>query len=63
MERDCSDLERSVALAIGRVIWGGEVVPRGQWLRAARAALKAVEAYYRANQGPPFEQSGWNDLL
>jgi hypothetical protein len=36
------DVEVAVALAIGKSIWGGEVEPRGGWLKAARAALACL---------------------
>lgn len=35
-------LEHEVALAIGQVIARGRVEPRGEWLKAAREAIKAV---------------------
>jgi hypothetical protein len=35
-------VDMAVALAIGRSIWGGEVEPRGGWLKAARAALACL---------------------
>jgi hypothetical protein len=34
--------EIAVAKAIGRAIWGSDVEPRGGWLKAARAAIKAM---------------------
>lgn len=33
----------AMARAIGRVIWGSEVIPEKQWLKAAEAALAAYE--------------------
>ena len=33
-----------VAKAIGRVIWGGEVLPQKNWLVAADAAINAMRA-------------------
>ena len=44
-------LEQAVALAIGRSIWGGDVEPRGGWLKAARAAIAAYEGFDRAVLG------------
>jgi hypothetical protein len=29
----------AVALAIGKVCWGGGVIPKGNWLKAADAAI------------------------
>ena len=35
-------MREKVALAIGRVCWGGEVEPKGNWLKAADAAIAAL---------------------
>ena len=47
-----TDLERCVALAIGRSIWGSEVEPRGGWLKAAQAAIAAYEATVSSKTPP-----------